>query len=218
MIRAFFLLLVGTFWFINTVHAQDQQKPPEKAKSMKSLNDYRWDISLDIYNLFRGYRNVMLRYAPKKNGAYRLSIDHHFTGYADEASYRDSITGIVGNKSHVVYKVWNYYVIAQLGYEFRKNLGRHQLFYGTDIGVDFHYLKAEAPYLYTSRRLDGGLYPFAGLKYRITDRLSISAETSISLIYHGARDYGRDSHPIMTSQRFSSYFNPLSAINVSYHF
>ncbi|WP_439580929.1 hypothetical protein [Dyadobacter bucti] len=218
MIRAFHLMLIGIFWLMNTVCAQDQQKPPEKVKLIKSINDYKWDVSLDIYSLFRGYRNVLLRYAPEEKGAYRLSIDHHFMGYADEASYRDSTTGVISNKSQVVYKVWNYYVIAQLGYEFRKNLGRHQLFYGADIGADFHYLKAEAPYSYTSRRLDCGISPFAGLKYRITDRLSISAETGISVNYHRARDDERHPHPIITSRRFSSYFDPLSAINISYHF
>ena len=68
MIRVLILLLAGTFWLSHNVLSQDQQKPPEKVQSNKSLNDYKWDASLDMYHIFWGYGSVMLRYAPNKKG------------------------------------------------------------------------------------------------------------------------------------------------------
>ncbi len=217
MIRTFILLLAGSLWLSYDVQGQDQKKPPETAKSSKVPIDYKWDASVDMYHLFRGHSNVMIRYAPRKKGAYRLGIADHLFGRGKDVFYRDS-TGVIHDTVKMVHKMRYYYVVAKVGYEFRKKAGKHQLFYGTDIKFTFHRDRSEPPAFDHPKTFECGLYPFVGFNYRISDRLSVSSEMAVSLSYKRYWSYDPDNRPLTASQSLNSLFDPLSAINITYHF
>ncbi|MCF2486895.1 hypothetical protein [Dyadobacter sp. CY347] len=216
MIRTFILLLAGTLWL--SLHVYGQEKPPEiTKKASKEFKDFKWDASIDMYYIFYGYSTVLLRYAPKSKGAYRLSIGHHTAGVQEDYTFVDSAQKPLEDPA-ISASNRNYNVVAKVGYEFRKNAGQHQLFYGLDVNIAYDNLKQREPIYHPERRLSGGLYPFVGLKYRILDRLSISAETTIAFNYTNWRTYTEDGYLAHSNKHFGTHFNPLSALNVSYHF
>ncbi|MCF0050118.1 hypothetical protein LXM25_08630 [Dyadobacter sp. LJ53] len=216
MTRTFILLLAGMLWL--NYQVLGQEKPPEKAKqTSKEFKDYKWDASLDMYYIFYGYSTVMIRYAPKLKGAYRLSIGHHTAGFDNDLKYVDSLDDPLNDPALRV-SSRNYKVVAKVGYEFRKNAGKHQLIYGLDVNIAYDDLKQQNPIYHPERRFAGGLYPFVGLKYRILNRLSISAETTISIHYTKSQSFNEDGSLTYARRYFGSDFNPLSALNVSYHF
>lgn len=217
MIRTFMLLLAGILWLSNTVRAQEQQKPHERAKSSKSLTDYKWDASLDMYHIFWGYGSVMLRYAPNESGAYRFVINNISVGKRKDQQYTDSL-GNPDNDPLTIYKKESYNVSLQAGYEFRRTSGRHQIFYGFDMDFYGNFFDEHPASIMQSRIYNFGLIPFAGLKYRIADRLSLSAELGCSLRYNLVKGLSEHKIKVHKGQSWDFSFHSLRLINLSYHF
>jgi len=212
MKRTFILLLAGLIWL--NYQAQGQEKPPEKTKTpVKEFKDYKWDASIGVNNWGLGYSNLMLRYAPKLKGAYRFSIENHNSSVGKDHYYADSSGNAV---AHRIMK--NFQAVTSLGYEFRRNKGRHQIFYGTDLQFSFRTSDDRMRDFYPNRAFAFGIHPFVGIKYRILNRLSVSGETTLLFDYNIEQAFGSSKH-VKTSNRsyFSTYYNAIQIINVTYH-
>lgn len=217
MIRTFILLLAGSLWLSYGVQGQDQKKPPETAKSSKVPIDYKWDASVDMYHIFWGYGIIMLRYAPNKNGAYRFVINNINIGKRKDQQYSDSL-GNLNNEPLTIYKRKSYDLSVQAGYEFHRTSVRHQIFYGLDMDFYGNFFDEDPASIVQSRIYNFGIIPFAGLKYRIIDRLSVSAELSCSLRYNLVTGFNEHKIKVHKGQSWDFSFNSLRVINLSYHF
>jgi hypothetical protein len=177
----------------------------------------KWDVSLDLYQLFySGSGNVMIRYSPTPKGAFRLSIGNSSIGNRKNLQYLDS-TGARLNDPYVLLKTKGSNLSLRSGYEFHKNSGRHQLYYGLDAVFIYTYFGNFDPVLPASIH-NFGLTPFIGVKYQILNRLSLSAELSCSLSYRVLKGFNDEHRVVSKDKSYYANFEPLRFINISYHF
>ncbi|MCF2493596.1 hypothetical protein [Dyadobacter chenhuakuii] len=212
MMRTFILLLAGTLWL--SIHVYGQEKPPETTKkASKEFKDYKWDASIGLIGWVGSFGNLMIRYAPKSKGAYRFSLENYDSSSGKDYYYADS----AGNA--VPYRLMdNFNAAATLGYEFRRNSGKHQLFYGADFQFSYHKSHDQRYDPFPNQTYGFGLNPFAGIKYRIINRLSISAETALIFKYNIEQTLHADKETTRSRTRyFNTYFNAVRIINVTYH-
>ncbi|MGV3604696.1 MAG: hypothetical protein ACO1N1_25955 [Dyadobacter fermentans] len=192
----------------------------QESKQETDVNvKYRWDVSLDLYQLFyNGGGNVMLRYMPNnKYGAYRFQIgSSHFSNRNSRTPSIDTTTNqpTIGAK----YQLKGANVDIKIGYEFHKGKGRHQVFFGGDLGYSYDYGNNNYNGIGTYRNNTVALYPFIGVKYRILNRLSLSTEMTVRTLYYVQKQYDSRDNLIADDKMFAVNFVPLRLINVSYHF
>jgi hypothetical protein len=214
MCRTFILLLAGMLWL--SLHVHGQEKPPEKVKQTnKDFKDYKWDVSIGLHGWVGAYSNLMIRYSPKSKGAFRFSLENH-----DSRITKDwFLTDTLGNSiNRPVVKDKSFNVVAIVGYEFRRNSGKQQIFYGVDLQPSINNYTDHKQTSYPLRIYGLGLNPFIGIKYRILNRLSISAETSFSVKFEASRAHDlNDKFIRWKSKNIYTSFNPLRVINISYH-
>ncbi|WP_149241885.1 hypothetical protein [Dyadobacter sp. 32] len=203
------LTLICCFVLGNTVSGQGLKAQKD------SLVLFKWDVSLDVLNLFKGYRGVMIRYAPGSRGAFRLAISSLSHSTDEHFQYYDT-TGTV--PQHQLYKRKTFNLSTLLGYERRKDYGRHQLFYGMDIGVDYNWAREYIVTLYPAKVYSIGVHPFVGLKYRVSNRLSISAEALFTAQRKIVKNFGPRNIVASKSNSYGFALDPLRLINISYHF
>ncbi|TLU99084.1 hypothetical protein [Dyadobacter luticola] len=212
-------LLAAMYFSVNAAFAQQPiEKPPEKTKfNNKDLTAFKWDASLNVYQLFRsGSGTLMLRYAPHKNGAYRLSLGLLNSGTNKYQVYQDSL-GSPSTDPYVFRKIGRALEI-QLGYERQKNVGRHQLFFGMDAQAYYSYDHSQPSMILPIRMYVLSAIPFVGIKYRILNRLSVSAETGASFSVRLYRNLDFDKNIIAKQTGYFLSFESLRVINLSYHF
>ncbi|MCF2500896.1 hypothetical protein [Dyadobacter chenhuakuii] len=214
MMRAFILLLAGTLWL--SIHVYGQEKPPETTKkASKEFKDYKWDVNIGLHGWVGAFSNLMIRYSPKQKGAFRFSLENH-----DSRKTKDwFLTDTLGNPiDRPVVKDESFNVVAIVGYEFRRNSGKQQIFYGVDLQPSINNYTDHKQTSYPLRIYGLGLNPFIGLKYRILNRLSVSAETSFSVKLEASRAHDlNDNFVRWKSKNIYTSFNPLKVINISYH-
>lgn len=203
------LTLICCFVLWDTVLGQDL-KPKGDPSEL-----YKWDASLDVLNLFKGFSGVMIRYSPGYKGAFRFAIGNVSHVKNEHTQYYDT-TGTVPQQQ--LYKRKTFNISTLLGYEWRKDYGRHQLFYGTDLGFDYNWAREYVVTLYPAKVYSMSVHPFVGLKYRISNRLSISAEALFTARYSTVKSFGPRKTVKSKGETYGFAFDPLRLINVSYHF
>jgi hypothetical protein len=158
----------------------------------------------------------MLRYAPDSKGAYRFALEGGINRF--EATFLDDTlynSTYIQNGANLGIRT---------GYEWHKNVNRHQFFYGTDVGFTFrsnraYWVDPQGPEFAPSRDYVFAIQPFAGIKYRLLDHLSVSAECSLNLSFLKRNILEADKKTIVNrSKSYSGSFVPLRFLNISYHF
>jgi len=184
-------------------------------------NSYKFDLSLDLYNLFvRGNAGVMLRYGQKDVGAFRVRLSGS-TGKTINSGQSVPSAPVV---PFLTSKSTQY--DASVGYEFHKNRKNFQLFFGPELSIYRLVGKNEYATGYSGPSIGrpdvrilqtGG---FIGVKYFILKRLSISSETHLSYKWSTTKVYEIDITEKMIGQGESRYlsFDQLRFLNVSFHF
>ncbi len=196
-------------------------------------NTYKWDASLDMYNLIRsGNTSFLLRYAPDpQKFAYRLelgwaNVHHHNLHRIDDS------TGI--SVSHHLFERNNANFQVGAGVEFRKTKERVQLFYGPSVS----YRRQSGKLSYSSDFPDIGSIPssryqglrlnaLAGVRYFVAKQVAVSMESNVNFYYLFNRVYtgpAKQDGDVVTnslstkSSEFGFEFNPLTQLNISIFF
>lgn len=94
------------------------------------------------------------------------------------------------------YKQKNISFDARIGWEFKTDLSRRwQVFYGADFKPSYYHQQDDAPYWNggyangrDSKMENYGVAPVLGFRFRLTNRLSILTETSLSLNFQSITD------------------------------
>ncbi len=223
--------------------AQDSTKVSQKLSKQftKEAEPERmtWEVGTDVYPLLSGYtqwQSIFVRKnITKVKGlsemyrAYRFRIGLH--------SDNNSVDTLNSTTSGVRAQSFNPFLI--LGYEYQQQMGKWQLFYGSDVRLSYSYGNYENPNPYynssTSSYLIGvkynkrtsynlALLPFVGMKYFIHPRFAISLESNFWISYSSYYE----SIKIVTGKiiieqnsttnNVSTEINSISVLNLSYLF
>ncbi|SEI68849.1 hypothetical protein SAMN05216327_103257 [Dyadobacter sp. SG02] len=189
------------------------EKTVKKVSRIDSASHVRpWDVSMSLYGLIKGApMRLTIRRMSKKNGAYRLSL---WGGISKDRSYGMNSDSLISKAKH-------WHIGTTLGYEWQKNIKKHQLYYGVEA---FYSYASDAsgsvvnPY-HESRIHIGLVGPFIGAKYRILPQLSVSVEIWANFSFHQLSNWD---HVENRSEGFSRTIgvglDPFRALNLSYHF
>lgn len=89
------------------------------------------------------------------------------------------------------YYYYSYSIDLRIGWEFINNIGkRSQVYYGIDVKPSYSYTKNDNLYSmngyaygYETKNQYYGIAPLFGYRFRLSERISLTAETSLSLIW-----------------------------------
>ncbi|WP_439556017.1 hypothetical protein [Dyadobacter sp.] len=210
-------LAVLTFCLLGTdAFGQQATKPPEKAGDAKL--PFKWDLSLNMYPLVKtGRLGFLIRYSPNQKGAFRLSFDNVQFGKTKSAQYIGVIDGPRLDTIRVTTSTFGYGT-QRIGYEVHFNSDQHQLYCGMDLGFFFYYERHNPGIAHTSRMYKLSANPFVGLKYRVLDRLSLSAELSGQLVYQLSSVIAHNRETMSDNKLWALSIESSHFFNISYHF
>jgi hypothetical protein len=147
----------------------------------------------------------------KKNGAFRLAL---WGGILKDRSY-----GM--NPDSLTFRANHWHIGTTLGYEWQKNIKKHQLYYGVET---FYYYRSDGsgsvvnPYHETRAHL-WLMGPFIGVKYRILPQLSFSVETWVNLSFTQQSNWDHvENRSEGHSRSIGIGLDPFKALSLSYHF
>lgn len=179
-------------------------------------NSYRWNTSLDVYNLFKsGTPSVLIRYNHKDKGAYRLKLEGSISRSKVKGLDTTGVITLNSNQDEFG---------ASIGYQWHRASAKHSLIYGADFKYFYRFHRTfysdNHPSSFVPSRYQAlSVSPFIGFNYFITRRLSISAETSLSFSRTKLENLEPDLKSVANETTiFGISYNPLSVINISYHF
>ncbi len=162
-VKAIIISIVTSLLFVITINAQE------------SYTDKKHEINLGFFNIFNltespglgiGYKYHLKKGAIRLNSSFNISnTDYESNNYLSTISY---------NK----YKI-------KTGYELHQNINKFQFFYGSDISYNAENEKTEnsSDYFIEEKTKGYGVSPFVGLKFFINQRVSISSETNVSILF-----------------------------------
>ena len=185
------------------------------------LSKHKWEVGLNVYPLLKGHDiTVMNKYSPNQSRAYRLALSGSIMqeGLKQERdTLNNPLSGWYVDKSS--------YIGLTAGYEWRKNKGRRQFYFGGDINVTHLKRKYSYPDWWTGgefgpyRNYRVAMIPFVGIKHYLTNWLSISAESNLELFLNIQQPLRPgNNEPLSTYRLIGITFTPLRFINLSYHF
>jgi hypothetical protein len=210
-ILVFLVFCFGSVFGQATSHSTESKKEPNRS-------EYKNELNLDLYSLLRsGTTTVMFRYAPHSHGAYRFALGNSSASHRNAYVYSDSS----GKLNSIPMKTLDSKAVAanaRVGYELRKNSGKHQLYYGLDFEFNYYSFYVKPHDILPYRNYGYSLVPFVGVKYRLLGRLSLSVEMNGSVSYRILKIRTLTGDPAAKDTYFDFAFDPLRAINVSYHF
>ncbi len=202
--------------------------PPAKAQSPTpdSLTRYKWEIATDLlwlidkntvprFSVF-GRKNITTK--DGKHRAWRLRL-------ATDFSKVDSTQ--INNSTPTDIDQFDGFLAV--GYEWQKVRKKFTYFYGTDLLFSYLSFKYETNNIIAQQgfrsKIDDwslGLVGFFGVKYFISSQLSVSTESSLSILYNSF-DRRNSSFPggsrnSVDRNELLVRINPLYVLNVSYHF
>jgi hypothetical protein len=185
------ILTIAFIFIVSINQAQDSLKKP---------NVYHNEFGVDVTSFFRQFINqgqTPTYYTPNyyltyrrylKTGNIRFAIGGDFDSHNLYNPYSS------GDSIKLSYNASSFDI--RLGWEFCSELSKHwQVFYGADLRSSFQHVKNDAPY-FNNGYANGietkdqiyGLAPLLGFRFRITNRLSISTETSFSINWQRSSD------------------------------
>jgi len=204
--------------------------------SATTVTPYKDEFGLDITGLIQQFLLINQgeydeKYAPTyyltyrrhfKSGNIRAAIGCAFENKDQPAYYEDD-----SNK----YKSRSFSFDIRMGWEFISQLSkRWQIFYGLDFRPSYYYLEDDFVYLSgsyaTGKEIVNqqyGVAPLLGIRFKFSDRLSLTTEASFSVNYSNSwvRTYYtpiQNTYPtqpdeiVKTKSLFSSFSQPLSLI------
>lgn len=170
---------------------------------------------------------------PLRKGAYRAQL---YLGGGFSQTSKDSVrfNNNSGSVNYYFPKSNNSFSIgAGIGYEWQRQMGRFQLFYGYDVfarystffdsGTIRNGRTAPDATSTSYHSFSVGVSPLAGVKYFVSPQFSISFESSYSIGYYRSSSsftgpmYGMFNRDY-EEQGISYGLTPLSAINATFHF
>lgn len=214
-IKKISLLLIWLIGISNTLYSQ------ESRLAKDSLQIFNWEASIDLYGLIRnGEGKVYLKYANRPNSAYRISI----LGGISNTSAEDKFD-LNGNSQNGKYVERGNSFGLSLGHEWRKNKKKHQLYFGVELDLYRSQQSHSYPFDWQGPKVGSyqiyriGILPFVGVKYHLTNRLSISSECSLDFSHAVNKNLRFNSNEVISIGKSTGiYFKPFRLINVSYHF
>lgn len=210
---------------------------------------YRNEIGIDVQGIFAGNIGGSFMYKKRTGDKKLIAVT-----YSDNLRFSGSLSGYYYNNSvdaPEYYQVNDNYqvIIAAPDDRHRQNLyvgvgkeriyfyGRFGAYYGMDAIGAFNYSADKNRYWQTASviadlpvrqtNISVGAAPFAGIKYRIANRLSISAECNYYLGYALGRikvgdkksNQASNQDPyIFYTHSINHSFNPLRFVTLNYHF
>ena len=216
MKKTLILTFLTICWLGADAFSQQAKKPPEKAVNAKL--PFKWDVSLNLYPLIRsGHLGFLIRYSPNQRGAFRLAFDNVQFGKTKSTQYIGVIDGPRLDTIRVTTSTFGYGT-QRIGYEVHFNSGQHQLYCGMDLGFFFNYERHNPGIAHTSRMYQLSANPFVGLKYRVLDRLSLSAELSGQLLYQLRSVIAHNRETMSDNKLWALSVESSHFFNISYHF
>ncbi|MCE7061345.1 hypothetical protein [Dyadobacter sp. CY343] len=216
MKKTLLLAFLTICWLGADAFSQQTTKPPEKAVDAKL--PFKWDVTLKLYPLIAtGHMGIMTRYSPNEKGAFRLAFENIEFGKTKSVQYIVVVDGPRLDTVRVTTSKFGY-GYQRIGYEIHFNSGRHQLYCGMDLGFAFAYDRYNPADARGSRRYDLSANPLVGLKYRVLDRLSLSAELAGSLAYHHRSLIAHNRDIINENMMWTISLDNFYMFNISYHF
>ncbi len=235
---ACFVFLFLIIWSI--AYSQDSTE----VKSSLYIKNYKKEFAINLEPLFGKYINsrypmLFFRYNHSRKGkyfttireGYRLQLNLSISDQGPQIKfliYNDDFTDslLVDER-----RTRGSNIVLTPGYEIQYNFDKFQFIYGvdfkiqyatsTDKGKTFKQEVFNNQYRYESV----GLSSFIGLKYFINRRISVSVETSLSLIYFKQRllfQLWKDEKNIIDSNYLNSNWNvkflPIDRFNISFYF
>jgi hypothetical protein len=220
------LLSIILLMMICYSHAMSQQRKTETPK----IERHKWDVGLDLLWLID--KNVVppslfLRLNTEKKGqlaAYRFRIGGDYT---ERLNVVDSLSTTMLQT--------NLNTFLCVGKEWQKQWEQFQLFYGTDIFLNFGYAivenaRDEKGYFPRIRTTSLGVSPLIGMRYFVHSNISFSTEAHFNFYYR--EEYRRvvdrnnpqpspEGHTYSIVNRFQHFkmdINPIYTLNLTYHF
>lgn len=170
-----------------------------------------------IPQLLNGHVGFMVRYSPNQKGAFRLAIDNIEFGKIRVTQYTGTIDG-PRLDTILIANIKYGYGQQRIGYEVHFNSERHQLYSGVDLGFEYNYERHNPGLAYSARKYKFSAHPFVGVKYRLLNRLSLSAELGGALTYkrHSLIAHNRDI--VSKDELWAFTMDSIHLLNISYHF
>lgn len=217
-------LILCLFALLGPAHAQ--QDRPEAA-----FPRYKWELGTDL--LFLVNRNtvppsVFVRLNSNHFTAWRFRVGGSYAANTSTPPgwiHLPSSTGLTGIKTRMD-------AFLGVGREWQRDLGRFQLFYGSDIAFRLFSQRDKQGvfdqgkrFLPFRRETSVGLSPFIGMKYFIHPQVSVSAESHLDFYYrllkldsfagnaNGEISFSTDRWAYLLAD-----FRPLYVFHLSYHF
>ena len=207
------LTAIGLLTLFGTCCAQQSRKAKPVSRIDSASHVRPWDVSMDLYRLIKGGpMTFTLRRMAKGNGAYRLAL----YGGIGKTKHKDMNTI---DSSLATERNWN--IGVALGYEWQKNVKKHQLIYGVDLRYTHssNYSGTVGNFYGETLIHMAFLESFIGFKYRLRPELSISAEVSCGPSMHYISNWNLTAHQRTGfSRTFGFGIDPFRLINLSYHF
>jgi hypothetical protein len=183
-------LIVAAFILSLNVYSQD---------TTTHRKIYKNEFGVDATGFIKQFLNFNQGQFPEYyNPVYYITYRRHFScgnirfAIGGNFSSQDIVTPFAGDSNE--YHSNAYSFNARIGWEFFNSIGkRWQVFYGLDFKPSIFYSKDDAPYwnggyangLETRSQLLG-VGPMLGFRYKLTHRISLTTETSFSVIFEKA--------------------------------
>ncbi len=204
------------------------------SSSKINYRKYKWDIGTDLIGIIdarynREGRNAYSFFVRKNvNHAIRNTFQTRKVGYRLRIGINTSIDNQNTNYQSTSSgsKSTNAYIYIRPGYEWQKQWERIQFIYGVDIHVGYSLTR----YFYAdvqkekNQKFEAGLFGFAGIKYFISPRVSISTETAWYTYYSSSTKQfeAHTSYDVIvrkeSRQTIGSYFIGFYTLNFSFYF
>lgn len=239
-----YLLIIFCSLFTLYAQAQDSTKTVQKITKQftKEAEPERmtWEVGTDVYPwLFNGGGGRRTSIFVRKNVTKVKGLNEVYRAYRFRVGLNSANNSIDTLNSVSNSRIQSFNPFLMLGYEYQQQMGKWQLFYGSDISFSYNHGNYESPRYYYSNSSNTdligveyrkstsynlGLSPFIGMKYFVHPRFVISLESNFLLYYSS---YSQ-SVKVVTSKvildnasngnSISTEVNSISVFNLSYLF
>jgi hypothetical protein len=231
------------------IHSQAQTTDSTKTKKIskqftKEAEPERmtWEVATNVYPwIFREIGGVVQPGNPsiflRKNITKLKGLNEVYRAYRFRISLNSTFRSL-DTLSNYIYATRGTVLrpSIEVGYEYQQQMGKFQLFYGSDIVAEYYLSKAEIPapnnrnnvvevHYTKTQGYNVGVAPFIGIKYFIHSHFAVSLESNF-LVYFSSYDLSEknvyngqilyESNSKTTS--FNTSISSVSVLNVSYLF
>jgi hypothetical protein len=228
------LIFKPPIWVVLTallcLHSQVKAQEEEKEQKIKR---YEWEIMTNPIYIFYPLTSgqsipamIMVRKHTEQikkkalvKSAYRFRLN--LSGSAIKADSL-GVLNLPSGGSVSIGEGIGFQIGVAIGKEWQKQIGKFQIFYGTDIHVGYDKNEYKYPQTPLSSQIwnneikSFGINPLIGVKYFLNARFAFSLESALSAIY--VRRKSLDGWRQLNYSSYSAYISPVYNFNFSYHF